>query len=93
MHQRSALVRKSLVTAALAATFLTTAAFAASAATDSGTIKSLDAVKHLVTLADGKVFEAPAGWSFTTYKIGDKVKVTYQLQGGKMMASEIIKES
>jgi hypothetical protein len=85
-------MRKSLVTAALAATFLTTAAFAASTI-DTGTIKSLDAVKHLVTLADGKVFEAPAGWSFTTYKVGDKVKVTYELQGGKMMASAIIKES
>ena len=85
-------MRKSLVTAALAATFLSTAAFAASV-TDTGTIKSLDAVKHLVTLADGKVFEAPAGWSFTTYKVGDKVKVTYELQGGKMMASQIIKES
>ena len=85
-------MRKSLVTAALAATFLSTAAVAASI-TDTGTIKSLDAVKHLVTLADGKVFEAPAGWSFTTYKVGDKVKVTYELQGGKMMASQIIKES
>ena len=85
-------MRKSLVTAALAATFLTHAAFAASV-TDTGAIKSLDASKHLVTLADGKVFEAPAGWSFTTYKVGDKVKVTYETENGKMMASEIIKAS
>jgi hypothetical protein len=85
-------MRKSLVTAALAATFLATAAFAA-ASTDMGTIKSLDPVKHLVTLSDGKVFAAPTGWNFTTYKVGDKVKVTYELKGGKMMASEIIKES
>ena len=85
-------MRKSLITAAVAATFLTHAAFAASVS-DTGTIKSLDAAKHQVTLADGKVFEAPAGWSFTTYKVGDKVKVTYETQGGKMMASEIIKSS
>ena len=85
-------MRKSLVTAALAATFLTHAAFAASV-TDTGAIKSLDAAKHQVTLADGKVFEAPAGWAFTTYKVGDKVKVTYETQNGKMMASEIIKSS
>ena len=85
-------MRKSLVTAALAASFLTTAAFAA-ATTDTGAIKSLDAALHQVTLADGKVFQAPVGWNFTTYKVGDKAKVTYELQNGKMMASEIIKTS
>jgi hypothetical protein len=39
------------------------------------------------------VFQAPAGWSFAAYKVGDKVKATYELQNGKMMASEIIKSS
>lgn len=85
-------MRKSLVSAALAASLLTTAAFAASA-TDIGAIKSLDATKHLVTLADGKVFQAPAGWSFSAYKVGEKVKVTYEVQDGKMMASEIVNAS
>jgi Cu/Ag efflux protein CusF len=83
-------MRKSLVTAALAASFLTTAAFAASI-TETGAIKLLDATKHQVTLADGKVFQVPAGWKFADYKVGEKVKVTYELQNGKMMASEIIK--
>ena len=85
-------MRKALVTTALAASLLTTVAVAAST-TETGAIKSLDAATHQVTLTDGKVFQVPAGWSFAAYKVGDKVKVTYELQNGKMMASEIIKSS
>ena len=86
-------MRKSLVTAALAATFLTT--------------RSLCRVRHrhrrhqvarrgqapTSRLPTARCSRRRAGWSFTTYKVGDKVKVTYQLQNGKMMASEIIKAS
>lgn len=85
-------MRKSLVIAAVAASFISGSALAA-ATTDTGAIKSLDAVKHLVTLADGKVFQAPAGWDFSTYKVGEKVRITYQQQNGKMMASQIARVS
>ena len=35
----------------------------------------------------------PSSWSGTGFKVGDKVKVTYQIQNGKMMASEVTKAS
>ena len=81
-------MRKSLVSAALAASLISTVAFAA-AQSDSGAIKTLDTVKHQLTLADGKIFDLPASWSGSGFKIGDKVKVTYETQNGKMMASAV----
>jgi Cu/Ag efflux protein CusF len=81
-------MRKSLISAALAASLISTAAFAASQ-TDTGAIKALDEGKHILTLADGKIFDLPATWKGTGFKVGDKVKVTYEMQNGKMMASEV----
>jgi Cu/Ag efflux protein CusF len=85
-------MRKSLISAALAASLVSTVAFAANQ-TDSGTIKTLDSVKHQLTLADGKIFALPAAWDGAGFKIGDKVKVTYEMQSGKMMANAVAHES
>ena len=84
-------MRKPLVMAALAASIISTAAFAATS--DIGPIKALDQSKHQLTLIDGKVFTLPSTWSGTGFKVGDKVKVTYQIQNGKMMASDVAKAS
>lgn len=84
--------KSSLVTAALAATFVSGVAFAA-ANTDTGTIKRLDPARHQVTLADGKVFAVPGGWKFADYKVGEKVKVTYEMKNGQMAASAITRAS
>ena len=81
-------MRKSLISAVLAASFVATSALAA-AQTETGAIKALNPTKHEITLANGMLFEVPAAWSFTGYKVGDKVKVTYEAQNGKMMASEV----
>ena len=83
-------MRKSLVTAALAASIVSATAFAATS--DVGPIKAIDAAKHQLTLADGKIFVLPANFA-STFKVGDKVKVTYTMQGGKMMASDVAKAS
>ena len=85
-------MRKSFITAVLAASVISTAAFAAPA-TDAGAIKAMDIAKHQLTLADGKMFDLPATWKGTGYKVGDKVKVTYETQNGKMMASAVDHES
>ncbi len=79
-------MRKSIITAALAATLVSSAAFAATA-TDS--IKSINPTKHQLTLADGKVYDLPTSWQSNGFKVGDKVKVTYELKNGKMMASAV----
>jgi Protein of unknown function (DUF1344) len=79
-------MRKSLVIAAVAASMISTAAFAAA---DTGAIKVIDAAKHQLSLADGKVFELPAAWKPTGFKVGDKVTVTYEMKNGKMEASAV----
>ncbi len=81
-------MRKSLVSAALAASLISSVAFAATQTAD-GSIKTLDITKHQMTLSDGKNFELPAAWKGTGFKVGDKVKVTYQAQNGKMMVSAV----
>ena len=84
-------MRKSLVAAALAASIFSTAALAATA--DVGQIKAINFTKHQLVLMDGKVFRLPSTFSATGFKVGDKVKVTYTIQSGKMMASEVTKTS
>jgi hypothetical protein len=86
-------MRNSLAAAAFAASLVSAAlvsggAFAA-AQTDTGAIKSISQSTHRLTLADGKVFSLPTTWKATGYKVGDKVKVTYQVQKGQMMASAV----
>ncbi len=81
-------MRKSLITAALAATFISTAALAASQ-TETGTIKALDQAKHQLTLATGAQFVLPSSWHANGFKVGDRVKVIYEKQGSRMMASTV----
>ncbi len=85
-------MRRSLISAALAA-FVVTTAGAALAASTTDTIKSLDPAKHQITLTDGRIFQVPSTWKFGDYKVGEKVKVTYQTQNGKMMASDVQRAS
>jgi Cu/Ag efflux protein CusF len=79
-------MRKSIITAALAATLVSTTAFAATA---TGSIKGINPAKHQLTLASGKVYDLPTSWQSNGFKVGDKVKITYQVQNGKMMASAV----
>ena len=45
---------------------------------------------HQITLADGKIFQVPASWNFSSYKVGDNVRVTYEMQNGHMVASSVV---
>ena len=81
-------MRKSLISAVIAASLVSSAALAAQK-TDSGAIKKIDTVKHQLTLADGKIFNLPASWKGAGYKIGDKVTVSYEMRGKSMVASAV----
>ncbi len=81
-------MRTSFAVAAIAASLISTAAFAASQS-DTGAIKTLDAAKHQLTLADGKNFQLPTTWKSAGFKVGDKVLITYEMQNGKMVASSV----
>ena len=56
-----------------------------------GMLKSIDAAKHTVTLEDGTVFEMPATIDPATLKVGDAVKITYEIEGDKKIVSDIAK--
>ncbi len=82
-------MRKSTV--ALAAFTLLGAVSMASAADVTGTIKSIDTKDKTVTLDNGYVYKWPSNFDSATFKVGEKVKVTYSGTGSSMMASEIQK--
>jgi hypothetical protein len=59
------------------------------AADATGTIKTLDAAKSMVTLDNGATYDIAKGVSLSGFKLGEKVKVTYT-QSGKMMDASAI---
>jgi Cu/Ag efflux protein CusF len=78
-----------VIFAALVAASLIGAAGAAYAADATGTIKTLDAAKNIVTLDNGATYDIATGVSLSGFKVGEKVKVTYT-QSGKMMDASAI---
>ena len=72
-----------LAGAALAAALLG-AASVAYAADTTGTIKSLDTSKDMITLDNGSSFMAPKGMKLSNFKVGEKVTVSYNKSGNKM---------
>jgi len=74
--------------AALAAALLG-AASVAYAADATGTIKSLDMSKDMITLDNGSSYMAPKGMKLSDFKVGEKVTVSYTKTGDKMDAISI----
>lgn len=75
---------------AVAAASVIGLAGAAYAAQASGTIKSLDTAKDMITLDNGATYDVAKGVSLAGFKVGEKVTVTYT-QSGKMMDATAIK--
>jgi Cu/Ag efflux protein CusF len=81
-------MRKILIPAA--ATALLAAASIANAAEATGVIKSIDAEKATITLADDVTYSAPATVKLSNYKVGEKVAIIYTHHSdGKMEVSEV----
>jgi Cu/Ag efflux protein CusF len=74
--------------AALAAALLG-AASVAYAADATGTIKSLDMSKDMITLDNGSSYIAPKSVKLSDFKVGEKVTVSYTKAGDKMDATSI----
>lgn len=62
---------------------------AAYAADATGMIKSIDTSKDTVTLDNGSTYSAPSSVKLSTFKVGEKVSVSYTTSNGKMEASSI----
>jgi hypothetical protein len=73
----------------LAGVLASPAAYAAAPLTKSGEIKSINAVKHEIHLASGETFSLPKTYNFKKLKVGEKVTVSYEKKGSRMMASEV----
>jgi len=80
-------MRKLVVpTAAIAVVAATSFAFAADA---KGMIKSIDTMKDTMTLDTGATYWAPSSVKLSTFKVGEKVDVTYTQANGKMEISAV----
>lgn len=77
-----------VLSAVAASTLLSASAFAASQ-TKTGEIKSIDTAKQEIILSGGETFEAAKAVKLDALKSGEKVKITYELKDGKMLASAI----
>ena len=82
------MIIKRTIPAVLVGTMLAGSAFAA-ALSMSGVIKTIDTAKNDVVLQTGETFVLPAKFDLKTIKVGEKVKITYEKQGTKMVASDI----
>ncbi|MBL9056440.1 MAG: DUF1344 domain-containing protein [Rhodobacteraceae bacterium] len=49
--------------------------------TATGTIKALDAATHEVTLQDGTVYTLPKTFNLDAFKVGEKVNLTWEMNG------------
>jgi len=76
-------IMKNMIVPILAAVLFAGAstAFAADA---SGKIKSIDTTKDLVTLDNGSSYVAPSTVKLSSFKVGEKVDITYTTNNGKM---------
>ncbi len=74
---------------AIAAAALLGGASVALAADATGTIKSLDAAKDMVTLDNGSTYMAPKSVKLAAFKVGEKVMITYAKSGDKMDITSI----
>ena len=80
---------KTHIVPALAASLLVSGAALAATLSKTGQLKSTDSTKHQLTLSSGDTFELPAGYKTDALKPGEKVKVSYEMKNGKMMASVV----
>jgi uncharacterized protein (AIM24 family) len=76
-------------TSAVLAAAILGAASVAYAADTTGTIKSLDTSKDMITLDNGSSYMVPKGMKLSDFKVGEKVTVSYTKAGDKMDATSI----
>jgi uncharacterized protein (AIM24 family) len=78
-----------MIAGAVLAAALLGAASVAYAADATGTIKSLDMSKDMITLDNGSSYMAPKSVKLSDFKVGEKVTVSYSKAGDKMDATSI----
>ena len=82
-------MRKIMIAAGAAA--LLASVSLASAADVTGSITAIDAAAGTVKLDNGSTYTLPAKGDKSAWKVGDKVKITYDTANGKMTATAVTK--
>lgn len=65
-------------------------AFAATPSTAEGAIKAIDVKADTITLADGAVYHLAKTIKIAEFKVGEKVKVTFEKKGKDLDASAVV---
>jgi hypothetical protein len=78
-----------MIASAVLATALLGAASVAFAADATGTIKSLDMAKDMITLDNGSTYMAPKSVKLSDFRVGEKVTLSYTKSGDKMDVTTI----
>jgi Cu/Ag efflux protein CusF len=78
-----------VLVAALSASSL---AFAATPSTVEGTIKAIDAKADTITLDNGAIYHLAKTIKIAAFKVGEKVKITFEQNGTMLDASAVIVE-
>jgi Cu/Ag efflux protein CusF len=63
----------------------------ANAAEVTGTIKSIDVTTGTITLENGKGYKLPASIKAAGWKVGEKVKVTFDDKNGQIIVTAVAK--
>ena len=80
-------------TAPAIATIMALNASFAWAADVTGTIKSINANAHEIVLEDGKAYTVTNDVNLASFKTGDKVTISMEVENGKNVASKVTKSS
>jgi len=80
---------RKMMLAAAAAVALLSGISGAAAADVTGAIKSINATADTITLDNGKVYKLPASIKTSAWKVGEKVKVTFDAKNGQLMVTAI----
>ena len=82
---------RKFVIPAIAAAMVMNAGFAFAWSDVTGVIKTIDTQKHEVVLDNGKIYMLNNTVNPQTFKVGDKVIVSTQVENGKNMVNKMTK--
>lgn len=83
-------MRKFLFPAVAAALLATSIGAYAASSPDTGVIKAIDAKAMTMTLADGVAYKLPANFKVASLKVGEKVTVTWKMNGTAYDAETVV---
>ena len=85
-------MRKFVLPLVLVASLSASSLAFAAPATVEGMIKAIDVKAETITLADGTVYHLAKTIKIADFKVGEKVKITFEKKGNDLDASAVVAE-